>query len=355
MKILIVKTSALGDIIQAFPVLQYLRHLYPEAQIDWVVEHPFAPLVEAHPCLNSAIRVNTKKWRLEPWKREVWREMLSFRQRIRQTNYDMLFDLQANFKSGLINWCVKCPKKIGFGFSTVSEKPNLLFTNRRYNPPKGKNACEEYLYIAQNALGDFNFEIEGVKLKISDQEKGKVREILEHPHLKGEGPKVMVCAGSNWPNKVVGKETLRAFLTTVADQLQGRFVFVWGTVDEKELAQELSANFSQNSCIADKLALPTLQNLMAELDLVVAMDSLPLHLAATTPTPTYSVFGASAASKYKPLGKRHEAYQGSCPYGRTFERRCPILRTCPTGSCIKDIQGDQLFQHFYPWWKSYNK
>lgn len=352
MKILIVKTSALGDIIHAFPALQYLRNHFPDAQIDWVVEHAFAPLVESHPALNNVLKVNTKKWRKGFWKPEVIQEINHFRRQLRQTSYDMLFDLQANMKSGLINSLVKSPKKYGFASATVHEWPNLIFTNQRCNPPKGKNIRDDYLYIAQNAVGDFNSEIQGVKLKIQPTEQAKIKEILQHPNLQGNHPRIMVCPGSNWPNKQLGKENLLEFLKLIEENLQGRFVFVWGMKEEKQLAEDLAEQFPGKAYIADKMPLPTLQNLMAELDLVFAMDSLPLHLAATTPTPTYSVFGASSANKYKPTGKLHEAFQGTCPYGKTFEKRCPILRTCSSGSCIKDVQGNALFEHFINWWNS---
>ena len=76
------------------------------------------------------------------------------------------------------------------------------------------------------------------------------------------------------------------------------------------------------------------------------MDSLPLHLAGTSGTATFSVFGASSAQKYKPLGIAHQAVQGVCPYGKVFERRCPVLRTCPTGLCIKSILGDDLYNEY---------
>ena len=85
---------------------------------------------------------------------------------------------------------------------------------------------------------------------------------------------------------------------------------------------------------------------MASVDMVIAMDSLPLHLAGTTETPTFSIFGASSANKYKPKGKKHLAFQGTCPYKRTFERRCPVLRTCSTGACIRDLHGEELFHYF---------
>lgn len=349
MKILIVKTSALGDVIQAFPVLQYLKNCYPEAEIDWVVENELLSLVEAHPCLNEAIAINSKKWRKHLWKRSTRKEVAAFLRQLRSKRYDLLFDLQSNVKSGLVNAWARAHKKVGFGKATAHEWPNILFTNRRYNPPKGLNIREDYLFLAQQTVGNANSEINGVKLLISDEEAEKIHSILQHPQFVENQPRIMVCTGSNWPNKQLNKESLTVFLKSISEKMGGQFLFAWGMEEERRLAEELKAKLPR-SIVIDKLKLPTLQNLMAELDLVMAMDSLPLHLAATTPTPTYSVFGASSAQKYKPFGKNHAAFQGECPFGKTFEKRCPILRTCPTGRCVKDIQGETLFAHFSAWW-----
>jgi heptosyltransferase-1 len=98
--------------------------------------------------------------------------------------------------------------------------------------------------------------------------------------------------------------------------------------------------------ILDRLPLPVLQNFMAAVDLVIAMDSLPLHLAATTSTATYGFFGPSLGLKYQPQGPQHHAFQGCCPYGQIFAKRCPALRTCPTGACLREANGEQLFKQF---------
>lgn len=352
MKILIVKTSSLGDLIQTFPVIHYLKACYPEAQIDWVVEKAFASLVEAHPAIHQVISVSTKKWRQGWWKKETWQEISITRQLLRQTNYDLLFDLQGNIKSGLITAQVKSSKKIGFGLRTVPEWPNLFFTKQRFNPPIGKNIREDYLYLPQQAVGRIIANQIGVQLKITNQEQLKIKEILFQISSQGAGPKIMICSGSNWPNKQLNPSTLASFLQLIAKKWKGQFLLVWGTEQEKEIAHQLADCLGQHARVAEKMQLPTLQNLMASMDLIIAMDSLPLHLAATTNTPTYSVFGASSANKYKPVGAQHEAYQGLCPFGRNFEKRCPVLRTCPTGNCIKNLSAQVLFDHFSQWWKN---
>lgn len=348
MKILIVKMSSLGDLIHTFPVIQYLKQQIPYAEIDWVVEAPFAELIQAHPKVNQVITVQTKKWRSHPFSIQMWKEVREFRKNLRQKKYDLVLDLQGNTKSAFVTLFAKSSKKVGFGSETVPEWPNILATHQKFNPPKGANIRQDYLFLAQSALKDFSpFQETGVKLKISSDEEKMIKDLL----LKIEGLKILVCPGSNWPNKQLSEETLTSFLKKLSTKYSAHFLFLWGTQAEKILVEKISLSFPKNFTILDKIALPTLQNLMASCDLVIAMDSLPLHLAGTTSTPTYSLFGPSSSSKYKPLGDRHHAYQGSCPYGQHFEKRCDILRTCKTGACMKVLGGEQIFAHFEEWWQ----
>lgn len=356
MRILIVKMSSLGDIIHAFPVLQYLKEYKPQCIVDWAVEQPFAELVRAHPLVNRAILVQTKKWRSQFLKGEILREMIRFRRELRQVEYDLVLDLQGNVKSGLVTASARSSLKVGFGYRCVPEWPNLLATDKKYHLPSGQNIREDYLFLAQSAMGDLtrNAVQSGIQLHLSPQEKSQLQPILEN--LKGyQGLKILVCAGSNWVNKQLSKETLQSFLECLSKQFNVHFLLIWGNGVEKAVAEELAVSLPHHSSIINRLSLPVLQNLMAQVDLVLAMDSLPLHLAATTSTPTYSIFGASSAQKYRPLGERHQAFQGSCPYAKTFEKRCDILRTCKTGACIKQLKGEQLFDHFHLWWSSLNK
>lgn len=351
MKILIIKTSSLGDIVHAFPVIQYLKNKFPDVELDWVVEQPFAQLVKAHPLISSVYTIQTKKWRASLFARSTWSDIKAVCKNLRGKKYDVVFDLQGNSKSGLVTALVKSGKKVGFGSTTVPEWPNRLFTNTRYNPPKGQNIREDYLFLVKSFFSDFSHEEEqGVCLNISTEEAKCIQAILENP-VVSQGMKVVVCPGSNWTNKQLTVDCLAQFLSRMTNHYQSRFLLSWGSEEERIFVQQLHQRFPSQSLIIPKMSLAALQNMMSHADLVVAVDSLPLHLAATTATPTFSVFGASLADKYKPIGKRHIAFQGACPYGKTFVKRCSILRTCSTGSCIKDINGDTLFAFFENNWK----
>lgn len=342
MKFLIVKTSSLGDIIQTFPVVEYLKSRFPDSQIDWVVEKPFAELVRTHPLIYRTLVVSTKKWRrIFPLVRNL-KDIKQTLGELRAVHYDVLFDFQGNSKSGLITLLASADQKVGYACKSVPEWPNLLATNVRFDLPTGENIRQDYLNLARQFFKDaHSFTPQGIRLKISEEQKGYVNQFLGDRITKT----LLICPGSTWRNKQISESTLGNLLQIISQNYTCRFLLLWGSQEEKECVEKLWKKFPHAE-IVEKLALPTLQNLMEEVDLVLSMDSLPLHLAGTTSTPTFSVFGASLGSKYVPLGSEHRYLQGSCQYGKTFEKRCPALRKCGTGSCIRELSAETIFQSF---------
>lgn len=350
MKVLIIKTSALGDIVHCYPVISYLKQRQAVQSIDWIAESRCSALITSHPDIRTVYPVDTKRWRKGIWTKEIRQEIKDFRKKLRTQEYDLAIDLQGNVKSALLLHCAKAKVKIGFSWKSVSEWPNILFTDERYNPEPRQNIRLDYLSLVQQHFRDLaSFPLSAVELEISDDEREGLKQLLRSPALL-EGIRVLVCPGSIWPNKQMSLSQLELFLKKLSDYIPASFLFAWGSNEEKEMASHLQLQFPDQSLLLEKLPLPHLQNLMSRVDLVIAMDSLPLHLAGTTSTPTFSVFGSSLAAKYAPPGSEHGAFQGSCPYGKTFEKRCPILRTCSTGSCIKTLDLEALLSQFELWW-----
>ncbi len=375
-RILIVKTSSLGDIIQSFIVLSDLKKRFPDTQIDWAVEASFASIVSAHPAVNRTISLELKQ------KKNLW---AGFKE-LRRDKYDLIFDLQGNCKSGFITWLAIGKVKVGYGFQSVREWPNLLATNRRFNISKKQNIRLFYLELieryfeellperkeilrsgngrtvpvrslSENSLdpalkdrtkaelpvqSSLSEEIEGVRFLIDASEQEKINDILQKVPA---APRIMVCPGSKWINKRLSWETLTQFLRKVEEFYNASFLLICGDEAEKAECLELQKQLKK-AYIPEKLLLPTWQNLMNEVDLVIALDSSALHLCETTRCPSFSIFGPTSLNIFKPIGKKHSGFQGPCPYGRTFEKQCPALRNCPTGACIRDLKAELLFQVF---------
>src|SRR3989344_3286320 len=139
LQILIIKTSSLGDIIQAFPILNALLRRFPRASIDWVVEEALAPLVSAHPLVRKTIPFNIQGLKKNGLRASAWKSLWSSLRELRRDRYDLVFDLQANTKSGLLTALARACAKVGFGPKSVREWPNLLATNVRFDIPRQLN------------------------------------------------------------------------------------------------------------------------------------------------------------------------------------------------------------------------
>lgn len=339
MNFLIVKTSSIGDVIQTFPVLEYLKKRYPQASIDWVIEKEYLSLVEAHPLVRRAIPFSSRTWRKALLPLSTWKQMKEFSQLLREENYDVLFDLQGNTKSGLITALAKAKEKVGLGRKSVAEFPNLFATKQRIDVDGSLQVQQRYFQVVQKFfLDETTFIPEGVNLKLKPAEENKLASLKV-----SDGPKIMIACGSRWPNKKLAEKTLEELIQKIALQENPYFYFISGSPAEKEIADHLHQLFPQSQSVGG-LSFALWQALMREMDLVIAVDSAALALCGMTKTPSLSFFGPSQAAVYKPLGDHHVAWQGTCPYGQQFTTRCPLLRTCKTGACLKSASSDQLLE-----------
>lgn len=326
MRILVIKTSALGDIVHTFPAVQMIAQAFPAAEIDWVVEKGCASLIHAHPLISKVHVIETKKW-----KKSLFCSFGAIKQAIsgiRKHSYDAIFDFQGNAKSGIIMGLSRGKTKIGFDKKAVAEFPNLLFSNRKIKPEPGLNIREDYMALVEAWTGQKG-KIQNTLLSLNQIEENALRLLIEK---KPAGENTLICPGSNWQNKRL-KET---FWEHFIEKQEGKIWILQNTVEEKQFAEALIGKL-MNAEMLPVLTLPLLQHFMRGMNLVASVDSLPLHLAAEAGVPTFSAFGPSLADKYRPLGKLHTSIQGTCPYGKTFPKRCPILRKCKTGACIKNL------------------
>ncbi|MBP9840967.1 MAG: glycosyltransferase family 9 protein [Simkaniaceae bacterium] len=305
-KILIVKTSSLGDIFHTLPLLPYLR----QDEVDWIVKPQFKGAVErlVHECYTV--------------------------DDLPKKGYDIAIDLQGNCRSLGIMMRIKAADKVGFGRRSIPEWPSLLATSRRFEVDLTRPITEQYLSLLQQAIplsesaGD-----EKITYPLTLEEEEEVKCILSDLSF----PVTMVCPLSTWENKQLDPVALVQLLK----QKQGPFLFV---MKGKPLLAEALCRAFPGSKWVGELKIPVWQRLIENMALVISADSSALHLAALTETPTLSFFGPSSSEIYAPQGKRHKTIQGFCPYGQSFVKRCKKLRTCPTGACLKALSPQQILE-----------
>ena len=170
MRFLIVKTSSLGDIVQSFGLLAYLKNKFPSASIDWVVERRCAELLKRHPFVDRVIEIDSKT-----------RNPAAFWQSIKQlrlNHYDTVFDVQGNIKSGLVLFFARAKEKVGF--KKVAEWPNLLFTSKKIALKQECSIRQDYLNLAKvyfNDSEDISYSTYPL-LKIDNEEKTFIESVL---------------------------------------------------------------------------------------------------------------------------------------------------------------------------------
>ncbi len=335
MKILIVKTSSLGDVVHTFPAINYLRARFPDATIDWVAEKRECDLLAIYPDVSRVICFDWKQWwnkcRFDAPSRKKFAD---FVRELRAEKYDLLFDLHGNTKSAIPTALARAKIKVGFGFKSAPEWPNCLFTNKRYNFPEGLNVRKNYLQLVASLFGEEpELVIKKEALKVTADERSRVDGLLE----KCKGPVALISTGSQRIAKNLEIKTLAAFLQEVGSARGYQWLFIHGSEEEGDNARILHEHFPENSLIAPKLSVGELSFLMSRSEILFGMDSFPLHLAEISGCKTYGFFGPTVGEVYAPpiVAAHHNFFQSECPYGMKFVVRCPKERSCKDVACMR--------------------
>ena len=328
MRILIVKLSALGDIIHALPVLDYLRQAVPGAEIDWVVEEQNKAILEGHPLIRNVISVNTRTWRKAPFSAKTRREVGAIIKRLRSSSYDMLFDLQGNIKSGIIAGLAGVTRRYGFDRTGVRESLNLLFTNHHIPlGPDDHHISNRSLKIASSA---FNKSYSSFTLtshiQTSPEDDLSAEELLRAS--KGD-THLLFHTGTTWETKKWSIEEWLELGRLVLDRFPAACIlFSWGNEQEHDEAEWLTNELGNRALLLPRLPLKSFCALLKKVDLVVGGDTGPIHIAAAVGTPTASFYRATDAGRNGPQGSPHITLQSSMTCTICLKRSCPDDQEC---------------------------
>ncbi|UFS68639.1 lipopolysaccharide heptosyltransferase I [Geomonas sp. RF6] len=322
MRVLIVKASALGDIINSLPVLDFLKQACAGIEIDWVVEEPFRQILEGNPLLSQLHTVRTKVWRKRPFAAETRAEIAALKETLRERKYDLVFDIQGNLKSGLICWLAGEVDRIGFAKEDLQERINLLFTTRQV-PLRRQDyhVTEKYLRVVSVPFAkDFREMTLSSSIATSPEEDSNAEALLA---TMSDGLVFLFHYGTTWQTKFwseaswikLGKEVLGEFP-------QSSILFSWGNEMEREAVTRIATGIGRGARVLERYSLKGLTALMKKVDLVVGGDTGPIHLAAAVGTPTVSFYRASDGKASGPRGENHVVIQSPIHCTKCFRTRC---------------------------------
>ncbi|MBW2503551.1 MAG: lipopolysaccharide heptosyltransferase I [Deltaproteobacteria bacterium] len=338
MKVLIVKVSALGDVIHALPVLALIKSADKQIRIDWLVEESFADVLADHPLINTVHRINTKQWRragVLTSLRNGWRSI----QLIRAESYDVVLDLQGNAKSGLFTWCSGAPLRFGFDRNALREKISLVSTNRKVGLTDADfHITDRSLAIAKAAFPNGHDLKTAGPLPVDSNASQDVKSMLEEEGLS-EGGKVVLHYGTTWTTKLWSLELWMQLAKTLKETYRLRPILTWGN-DEEYAAVQAINEYCDGTCVVwPRRSLKHLIALMSQVDLVIGGDTGPIHIAAAVGTRTVSIFRVTDASRNAPRGSRHIALQSGLDCAPCLKKSCEL-----DAQCAQSITADQVVE-----------
>jgi heptosyltransferase-1 len=336
MKVLIVKVSALGDIVHALPVLAHLHAVHPDIVVDWLVESSFAPLLQGHPLLRRVIHLDTRGWRKQGAATAV-RGSWAVGRQLREEKYDVVLDLQGNSKSGLFTWLSGARKRFGFDSSQTREWLNTLTTNYKVSiPPECHHISSRYLRIARDAFpGETDVSLCG-PLPVQEEAAQAISAMLEERGLT-PGEFIVAHYGTTWETKLWPLDRWLELARNLVVEKDRQLVLTWGNNVEKVAAEQIAEVCQGRAVIWPRGTLQELVALLAEARLVIGADTGPIHIAAAAGTPTVSIFRVTDSLRNGPSGDKHIRIQAPMDCSPCLRKSCDLDRECGRSVTVDSV------------------
>ncbi|MBV8781652.1 MAG: lipopolysaccharide heptosyltransferase I [Phycisphaerae bacterium] len=323
-RILIIKPSALGDIVHTLPILHLIRERWPEAHIAWLVNPSFAGLIQGNPELNEVISFDRKRYG-RGWRNPIalWR-LLQFLWMLRGKRFDLAIDLQGLFRSGFLTRITGAKRRIGF--ANAREGAPLFYTERVVVGDVEQHALERYLTLA-DSLGCG---------------REPVRFVLPRAPLDADAvplvrePYAVLLPGTNWATKRWPIE----YFANLVEPLRERFglrTIVAGAPDVIPLANQIQSG-QQIGNLAGKTTLPQLVTLLERASVIVANDSGPMHIASALGRPLVTIFGPTNPVRTGPFGRMETVVRLDIVCSPCYSR------TCSHTSCMKWLTPENVMR-----------
>ena len=334
-RILLIKPSALGDVVHALPVAATLGRRYPHGRLDWLVEEEAADIVRGHPAVSEVVVSGRRRWMAAlRGARQIGRtlgEIRRFVAELRDRRYDVVVDLQGLFKSALYVLATGAPVRVGF--AEGREGSPWVLTHRVAAPPQPVHAVDRYLALAA-AVGAAE-PVREFHIALTPEARAAAESVLGG----SARPRVVLHPAARWRTKLWEAERWRALAASLL--AEGVGVFVTGGRGDEALAAEIGAGLSPAPLsLAGRLSLKELAAVLGAADLMVTVDSGPMHMAAAMGTPVVALFGATDPLRTGPLGPgtvlRRPLACSPC-----LDRRC---RIADVHRCMRDLGVEEVLR-----------
>jgi heptosyltransferase-1 len=346
-KILLIKLSAVGDVVHTIPVLNKLRRRYPAAQLDWLVTPPIAELLRHHPAISNVIEFAREEWS-SPWRLTPFANYARLAASLRATGYDLVVDMHGQFRTAVLTFATGAPVRVGFdrprpqvwnasarelpplarkhAWQGAREGSWLAYTHHIPVPTLDLHAVDRYLNVGpilglDEGAADFSFPIPA-------SASARIETML---NLNGVGDRQLLtlAPGTIWETKHWGSgkfaEVARHFMQ------RGLAVTLVGSRRERAVCEEVARLAPGAVNLAGETSLSELAALMRRSTICVTNDSGPMHLAVALDRPVVGIFGPTDPVWIGPYRRKNAVLRADLPCSPCYLRqlsRCPHAHAC---------------------------
>lgn len=309
MKVLLIKTSSLGDLIHTFPALTDAAAAIPGISFDWVVEEAFAEVPGWHPAVDKTIPVAIRRWRKSLVKTLQSGEWRAFRRELRSREYDLVIDAQGLLKSALITRSAR-GRKAGFDKASIRESLATLTYDQTHQVAKGQHAVTRLRALFAGALG----------YQLPDTPPSSGINRSDFAETEPQHPYLVFLHGTTWQSKHYPEDEWAALTRKVIDM--GFSVRLpWGNQLEMERAQRL-ARVTEGVEVLPRQRLSELASVIAGAAGVIAVDTGLAHLAAAMDVPALVLYGPTEPGLTGVLGQQQKNLQVDYDCAPCLKKRC---------------------------------
>lgn len=337
MNILIVKTSAIGDVTHTLPALNAIRDYYPHAHISWLVEEASQDIITGHHALDQILVSRRKHWIKEILhgdRKTAIKEIFQFIRNLRKIKYDLIIDFQNLLKSSLFIALARAHKKAGYGVGMAHSEYSYIVLNHRIPavPMEYHAIYRELILIEKLGIPVKNIRFD---LPVSDADRQAITDVLYREGALRQMPIIAINPMATWDTKLWNHTKF----SKVADQCVswGYQVVFTGSHDDMNGVNDIQNQMKfQSINLCGKTSLKSLAALYERSALLLTTDTGPMHIAAAVRCPVVAIFGSTAPWRTGPFGKIHDIVRVELPCSPCLKK------TCSSHDCMKKISVDMV-------------
>ncbi|WP_336194425.1 lipopolysaccharide heptosyltransferase RfaC [Providencia stuartii] len=280
MRVLLVKTSSMGDVLHSLPALTDAQHVFPEIQFDWTVEEGFAQIPTWHSAVNQVIPVAIRRWRKNWFSAPIRAERTAFRQQLTATHYDAVIDAQGLLKSAFLVTRLAHGAKHGYDRHSIREPIASFFYDYKHQISKQQHAVERIRQLFAASLGYDCPKTQG---------DYAIAQHFLHVPTELQGEYVVFLHSTTRDDKHWPEEHWRSLIALMAES-GVKIKLPWGAEHEYQRALRLAEGFDFVD-VLPKLTLAEVALQIANAKAVVSVDTGLSHLTAALDKTNFTLFG----------------------------------------------------------------